>query len=268
MSLTKNDAPGASVLLRPGEFETELRQRADAMYARPPNPDSPIMQLMNGKLDIATARKFWGDRWDLGQAYNQVLLPRLMEKCPDVDARTQLFDVIAGEWGRSHLFNAYPWMYRQFLLALGVKEEAVPWEYDRNRADVAAHIQEFEALGWVELLVAALLGVKSVGSKVYGVIADALLAAPFGLTEADVVFFRAHNENDGRDCDILFAMVARYARTAELQQAARTRLDGFAQGKRFSAYCCALAPMKYSFEAQPGGIPRRLLDSVPPTRGK
>lgn len=253
-------------LMRPGEFEIDLRQRADDLYVRPPQPDSPLTKLVEGVLDHKQALAFWGPRWHVGQAYNQVILPRLMEKCPEVDARVQLFDVIAPEYGRGDLIKAYPDMYRQFLLALGVPEAEVPWEYDRTRPDVLAQIEKFENLGWVESLVGALLGVRSVGSKVYGIIADKLLSGPFGLREADVVFFRTHHEADGADCDILFEMVARDANTVELQAAARRALDEFGKGKRFSAYCSAIAPAQYKFSEQVGGIPRRLIDSVPPRK--
>ncbi|HEY0191541.1 MAG TPA: iron-containing redox enzyme family protein [Kofleriaceae bacterium] len=251
-------------LLRPGELETDLRKLADALYARPPATDNPLAALVANRVDIESARSFWARQWHVEQAYNQYALPRLMEACPDVDARVQVFDVIGGEWGRGDPSRANPALFRQFLLGLGVAAEAVPWEYDARRDEIARHIQRWEAGTWLELLVGELLGVKTVAPKVYGAIAGALLAAPYGLSEAEVAFFRAHEEADVRDCDIVFELVARYAVTAELQAQARDALRAFATGSRYADYCCQLGAAPHAFEAQPGGIPLRLRDPVPP----
>lgn len=251
-------------LLRPGELETDLRKIADALYAQPAAPENPLAELVANRVDIEAARSFWARQWHVEQAYNQYALPRLMEACPDVDARVQVFDVIGGEWGRGDPSRAYPALYRQFLLGLGVAAESVPWEYDAPRDEVVSHIRRWDRSSWIELLVGELLGVKTVAPKVYGVIASALLAAPYGLTEAEVAFFRAHEEGDARDCDIVFELVARYAVTVELQEQARRALRTFAAESRFAAYCCHLGPTTYQFEAQPGGIPLRLRDPIPP----
>jgi pyrroloquinoline quinone (PQQ) biosynthesis protein C len=251
-------------LLRPGELETDLRKIADSLYARPATPDNPLAELVANRVDIETARSFWARRWHVDQAYNQYALPRLMEACPDVDARVQVFDVIGGEWGRGDPSRAYPALYRQFLLGLGVAAESVPWEYDARRDEVVSHIRRWDRGSWLELLVGELLGVKTVAPKVYGAIASALLAAPYGLTEAEIAFFRTHEEGDARDCDIVFELAARYAVTVELQEQARRALRTFATESRFAAYCCHLGTTTYQFEAQPGGIPLRLRDPVPP----
>ncbi len=126
---------------------------------------------------------------------------------------------------------------------------------------------------WLELLVGELLGVKTVAPKVYGAIAGALLAALHGLTEAEVAFFRAHEEGDARDCDIVFELVARYAVTAELQEQARRALRAFATESRFAPYCCHLGTTTYQFEAQPGGSRcgfaiRSRLPCAPPTSAR
>lgn len=250
--------------MRPGEFESDLRRIADSLYVQSAAPDSPLAQLVANRSDIEAARRFWARNWHVDQAYNQYALPRLMEACPDVDARVQVFDVISGEWGRGDPSRAYPALYRQFLLGLGVAADAVPWEYDARRDEVAGHIRRWDRATWLELLVGELLGVKTVAPKVYGAIASALLAAPFGLTEAEVAFFRAHEDGDARDCDIVFELVARYAVTTEQQDQARRALRRFATESRFAGFCCQLAPTTYQFEAQPGGIPLRLRDPVPP----
>ena len=251
-------------LLRPGDFETGLRKLADALYAQPATPESPLAALVANRVSIEAARGFWARQWHVDQAYNQYALPRLMEACPDVDARVQVFDVISGEWGRGDPSRAYPALYRQFLLGLGVPADSVPWEYDARHDEVVSHIRRWDRGAWLELLVGELLGVTTVAPKVYGAIAGALLAAPYGLTEAEVAFFRAHEEADARNCDIVFELVARYAVTVELQEQARRALRAFATESRFAAYCCDLGTTTYQFEAQPGGIPLRLRDPVPP----
>jgi pyrroloquinoline quinone (PQQ) biosynthesis protein C len=255
-------------LLRPGEFETELRKVADSLYTQPGTRENPIVQLLSNTLDIEAARRFWARHWHVEQAYNQYLLSRLMEGCPDVDARVQIFDVISGEWGRGDPSRAYPELYRRFLLGLGVPPESVPWEYDVQRADVVSHLQRWDSSSWLELLVGELLGVKTMAPKVYRAIAEALLAAPYSLAEPDVVFFRTHEKGDANDCDIVFELVARYAVTVELQEQARRALRAFGTESRFAPYCCLQGATTYEFEAQPGGIPLRLRDATPRMRSK
>jgi pyrroloquinoline quinone (PQQ) biosynthesis protein C len=249
--------------MRPGELEIDLRRLTDAMYERPPAPGSPISKLVEGRLTLPEARTFWGNRWHVGLAYNQIVLPRLLEKCPEVDARVQLFQVIAYEYGAADLSKSYLSMYRSFLLALGLREEDVPWECDVRRRDVIAHLEKFDSLDWIGHLVLGLLGIRSVGSRTYGIIAVKLREPPFSLGDDALAFFTRHAERDALDSDIVFEMVARYARTLEEQNAARDMLVAFSNTGRFSAYCCALAPSTFRFSEQPGGVPYRLLDPVP-----
>jgi pyrroloquinoline quinone (PQQ) biosynthesis protein C len=248
--------------LRAGEFETELRKLADSIYTKPVVEASAIAKLVSNTLDIKAARNFWSQSWHLDQAYNQYALPRLMEACPDVDARVQVFDAISMEWGYGDPNRAHPKLYRDFLLGLGVGADAVPWEYDVQHPEVVSHVQRWNSDSWLGLLVDVLLGVKTIGPKMYGTIADALLAAPYGLTEGHVAFFRTRATADAKDCDIAFELVSRYAVTVEQQEQARRALYNFATESRFALYCCNLGTKSYFFEAQPGGIPVRLRDPI------
>lgn len=249
--------------LRPGPFESELRELADSLFSTSAGADNPLASLLSNTLDIEAARVFFARHWHVEQAYNHLVLSRLMEGCPNVAGRVQIFDVVAGEWGRGDPESAYLELYRRFLLRLGVARDDVPWAYDGRRADVVSHLEQWNRSSWLELLVKELLGARTMGAMVYSAVADALVAAPYELLEPDVVFFRRHEEVDPLDCDVMFELVARYAVTAEEQELARKALRSFVTESRHAPYCCRLGQTSYDFASQPGGIPLRLRDAKP-----
>lgn len=241
--------------LSPQQFELELRQYCDRVYERPSPPDNPMLKLMDGTLSRAEAHRFWGGHWDSVLIFNQITLPRLLERCPDVDGRVALWRAIYPEYGRGQLLKAHPALNRTFLVALGIPEAELSWELDRSRPGVKEKIEKLEGLDWLELLAHGFLGPETVGPKVFGMVANAL-ASTFRIRKEDLMFFTVHFKEDQKDSEIIFSLLSRYATTAEQQQKVRRSLEAFFDLERYRHYCCDLGPMPYHFSRSPAGLPR------------
>lgn len=238
----------------PAEFEMELRRRCDRMYERSSPPGNPMMKLMEGTLTLEEAHRFWGGHWDAVLVFNEITLPRLLERCPDLDGRVKLWNAIYPEYGRGQLSRAHPYLTRVFLQALGIPEARCPWRLDRSKPAVARQIARLEAMEWIEFLVFGFLGPETVGPKVFGLV-EAAITRHFGIPKEQLRFFSVHYREDQRDSEIIFPLIARYAATADAQRRALDALDRFYNLERYLHYACALGPMDYSYVEAAGRAP-------------
>jgi pyrroloquinoline quinone (PQQ) biosynthesis protein C len=231
-------------------FESELRTLCDAAYQRPSPPDNPMLRLLDGRLSRAEAQEFWLGRWDLVLILNQIVLPRLLEHCPDVDARVALWSSIYPEYGNGRLRHAHPILYQRFLRALGVPAAACPLQIDRDKRSVVIRIAIVEAMDWLELL-GRFLARETVGPKVFPLIEEGL-ARSFGLGGADLDFFTVHSRQDQEDADTVFKLAARYGTSPVACQRIRTAAANYFEAE--PAYCRALGPITYHYAEAAGSM--------------
>jgi len=228
----------------PHDFERALRRMCDHVYVQPGAADNPMLRLVQGRLDISDARRFWGGRWTRILVLSQHLLPALLRVCPDLESRADLWRSISVEYGAGDYGRSHPVLYARFLKALGLPEEAYPPELDVNDSEARRLVAAVESASWLELL-GGFLARETVGPKVFGAIADALRLS-YGLTDHDVEWFTVHSVQDQDDADDVFGLTRRFGATAEAQTAIRTALLRWFDGN--PEYCCALAPPETTFE--------------------
>jgi len=229
----------------PDDFERELRRLCDDVYVQPGAPDNPMLRLVEGRLDISEARRFWGGRWTRILVLSQHLLPALLRACPDLESRADLWRSISVEYGEGDYGRSHPVLYARFLKALGVPDDAYPARLDEgNDSEARRLVAAVENASWLELL-GGFLARETVGPKVFGTIADALRRS-YGLSEQDVEWFTVHSVQDQDDADDIFDLTRRFGTTPEAQSAIRTALLRWFDGN--PEYCCALATPGTQFE--------------------
>lgn len=187
-------------------FELEIRKLADEHFDRTP-PEGHIMQRMiDGTLPIEEARELYGSMWPSFLVFNRVLLPRLLEKAPDLASRVALLPVISQEYGNANYEQTHPVLFRRFLVALGVPEEKLSWEIDLVNPNPARDEAEWiRGFSWCEILGRILVG-EAIGPVAFGAVARAL-QKNYGLSEESVRWFPIHYTVDKRDTEIIFDVV-------------------------------------------------------------
>ena len=229
----------------PHDFERELRCLCDDVYVQPGAAENPMLRLIEGRLDITEAQRFWAGRWTRILVLSQHLLPALLRACPDLESRNDLWRSVSVEYGEGDHARSHPMLYARFLKALGLSEDAFPAQLDALKdAEARRLVAAVENASWLELL-GGFLARETVGPKVFGSIADALRRS-YGLSEQDVEWFTVHSVQDQDDADDVFELARRFGTTAEAQAAIRTALLRWFEGN--PEYCCALAAPGVQFE--------------------
>ena len=246
------------------QFELQLRNQIDAKYARPVEGDNPFAQLLLGKLSLTEVRDVYLGMFDSLMVFNRVLLPRLLEKSPDLEARVELMSVIAVEYG-PHLEDAHPVLFMDFLEAVGadrapLMSKVIDLEAPANRAEV----EFMQSASWVELLGRILVG-ESLGPMVFPAISEAL-ATHYGLKGGALAYFDIHSVHDKKDAEVLFDMIRRYAVSDSDKKKVFDIVDrSFDQG-RYKQYGCALpgttAAYSYSRKFDRRSVEGRTLETA------
>ena len=237
--------------LRVDEFEMSLRQQCDDAFDRPVSPDNPLRKLVHGQLSKEETCDFWIRYcWTRELIYNQITVPRLLELCPHVDARVQLWQSAYAEYGRGNLANSHPSMLRKFLMVLGASPERCGFNLDRDDAATRKTISDVESKSFVELMAYGFLGPATIAPKTYGIFVMSL-ATSLGVLEDDLRFFNARRERDQKAVETVLALMTRYARTAEDQMAVKRALAEYYDDPVSRLFCCALGPSEHSFVTEP-----------------
>jgi pyrroloquinoline-quinone synthase len=229
----------ASRDLRDFDFESELRHSCDAAYLRPSAKDNPMLALMEGRLSVAAARRFWVGRWNRVLVLNQYILPALLRACPDLESRASLWRSISVEYGEGSYERSHPVLYTRFLKALGAAEEPHYPSKLPDDAETRRLVLAVESSNWLDLL-GGFLARETVGPKVFGLIAAALRAS-YGLTDADVEWFTVHAVGDLDDANDIFDLARRFGASAEARERIRAAMLAWFDGN--FEYCCALGPI-------------------------
>ncbi|WP_394842265.1 iron-containing redox enzyme family protein [Pendulispora brunnea] len=229
-------------------FESELRRSCDAAYLRPSARDNPMRELVEGRLPIAEARRFWAGRWTRVLVLNQHILPALLRTCPDLESRANLWRSISVEYGEGKYERSHPVLYTRFLKALGLAEDPhypskLPDDPETRRLVLAV-----ENASWLELL-GAFLARETVGPKVFGIIADALRAS-YGLSDADVEWFTVHAVGDLDDANDIFDLARQFGTNPEARERIRAAMLAWFDAN--SEYCCALGPIPIHYAGLDG----------------
>jgi len=219
-------------------FESELRRLCDVAYLRPSAQDNPMLELVEGRLPIAEARRFWVGRWNRVLVLNQHILPALLRTCPDLESRANLWRSISVEYGEGKYERSHPVLYTRFLKALGLADPYYPSALPED-AETRRLVLAVETASWLDLL-GAFLARETVGPKVFGTIARAVRAS-YGLTDADVEWFTVHAVGDLDDANDIFDLARRFGVSAEARDRIREAMLAWFDGN--SEYCCALGPI-------------------------
>jgi pyrroloquinoline quinone (PQQ) biosynthesis protein C len=218
------------------KFVNELREICERAYARKSPDDNPIRRLVRGELTRREAQSFFCPRWVNVLILSQYVLPRLIETCPDVTARSVLWRAVLPEYGGGDPKAAHPTLYRNFLVALGCERSAYAPVLPENEPELTERIAQIERRDWLESL-GHFMGRETVGPRVFGAIA-AHLRTSFNLQEDDVCFFAVHAAQDVEDSETMFALAERYG-TADDSRARLLR--GLTSYFDFEVnYCCDL----------------------------
>lgn len=220
------------------EFEQELRRCCDAAYHRKSDPGNPMLALTRGKLSREAALTFWGERWNRILVLNQVLLPALLRKCPDLVSRAMLWRSISVEYGEGEYERSHPALYLRFLKALGVAREPLTCMDAVEGGSALGLTASVQHASWLELL-GGFLARETVGPKVFGTIRREL-QRQFDLSAEDVDWFTVHEGQDLQDADDMFALARRFGGTAAAQETLRSAVLSWFDANR--EYCCALSP--------------------------
>ncbi len=219
------------------QFQEELGRICAEAYRRPGAPTNPMKKLVRGQLTIEEARAFWWARWPGVLFNNQFLWPQLLRRCPDLDARVQLWPAISVEYGQSKLSESHPILYRQLLLGLGIPEQDCSFASTQAlSAQFAPKLAKLEAQGWHELL-GGFLARETVGPAVFGRIAQALERS-FGISGQALSFFTVHAGQDEEDSRLVMELVARYGTTHETRELICKGVQNYFAEE--TSYCCEL----------------------------
>jgi pyrroloquinoline quinone (PQQ) biosynthesis protein C len=197
---------------------------------------------MSEELTLEEARQFWTERWNAVLILNQHILPNLVRRCPDFDARVAIWPGIAVEYGNGDLSCSHPVLYQRFLLALGVPIEHCPMRLSLE--DAAEQVRRIEQQSWHQLL-GRFLGRETVGPKVFPNIEAALVRA-FALSSHDLAWFSRHGAHGVHDADVVFALCRRYGQGAAQQEKILAGLHGWFDE---SPYCYRFGAIALSYAA-------------------
>ncbi len=210
-----------------------------------------------GELSREELSQLFGGMWQAELIRNQLILPRLLERCPEVDARVQLWRVIYPAYGRGNFPKSHPFLFRAFLLAIGLKEDELSWELDTSLPRIRLAMDDINAKPWIDLLIGGLLGTQLVTVKLYEQIANALQSY-YGLHSSELGYFLAQHQEGSANTEILFTLAARYCSTAGQQELALHVLGESISQVDLKMSFCELGTSAYRFVRSPEGLPRSI----------
>lgn len=232
--------------LSSADFEKECRKLCVQAFERKSASDNPVRKQLEGKLGSNEALEYWSNLWEHILQFNQLLLPRVLEGCGDVDARVDLWSMVHAEFGRGIMASSRPWLFKAFLTALGGKLDDfkfVPGPYPNTALQKKQ--QQWESMTFVELL-AVFLCRESVAPQLFERLAEALMAN-FHLKAADVKYFTVRHDEGKAATEKLFKLISRYADTEEKQDRVRKTIDQFYRQEHYVQYCSAIGRSTYDF---------------------
>jgi hypothetical protein len=153
---------------------------------------------------------------------SQVGAPRLLELCPDVDARVLLWGPLYRAYGCGRFAKTSAFELSVFLQALAsrIGRRWTPeWAVHRQDPDCLQSLTAVEAAGFTELLSNWFLGPALVRSSLFGE-AEQHLRAQRGFLVQELVYFESGARWAARDVEVFRSVLERYAATAPWHEAA------------------------------------------------
>lgn len=169
----------------------------------------------------------WHQLWGSAAFRESIVLSRLMELCPDLDSRVQLWTVIRAEYGNAAKTDPHSILLRRFLLALGASEAELATQPQRNVARVRDELHRIDSMSFHELLAYGLLGPASVAYMIFSLIEGLLSAPPFEFDQDELTYFTTVAEHAQPSAQVALSLLARYADTTDKQRSVRKALYMF-----------------------------------------
>jgi hypothetical protein len=191
----------------------------------------PIDKLMRRTLSMEEARAFWETQWESVLIRNQFEIPRLLERCPEVNSRVEVWQSVYREYGRGVSQGTYPALYRHFLAALGseawdVDTDAERFGLRRGSEAVNRAIAKLDQKGWLNVLAGVFLGEAVIVSETFGRIVENLVTS-LKVNEGHLRFFTEQQQASRKTIEIASRLIARYARTSADHGVVRGALEQY-----------------------------------------